>query len=97
MRWLNSITSSRDMNLSKLRRLWRTEESGVLQSLGLQRVRHDFTTQQQKQKVFQNSSSTLIFTFLLAKVRPNDVIRAKLMHIFNDFEVLDVRFKKKTE
>ena len=69
----------------------------MLQSLGVQRVRHDFTTQQQKQKVFPDSSNTLIFTFLLAKVRPNYVIGAKLMSIFNDFEVLDIRFKKKTK
>ena len=32
MKWLGSITSSMDMNLS--RRQWRTEEPGVLQSMG---------------------------------------------------------------
>ena len=30
MRWLESITDSVDMNLSKLGRQWRTEEPGVL-------------------------------------------------------------------
>lgn len=38
----------------------------------------------------------MTFTFLLANVRRNDVIRAKLMCIFKDFEVLAIRFKKKT-
>ena len=34
MRWLDSITDSMDMNLSKLREIVRTEEPGVLQSMG---------------------------------------------------------------
>ena len=36
MRWLDSITDSMDMNLSKLFEIGRTEEPGMLQSLGLQ-------------------------------------------------------------
>ena len=47
MKQLDSITDSIDMNLSKLKRQWRTEEPGVLQSMGLQRVRHDLATEQQ--------------------------------------------------
>ena len=39
-----------DMNLSKLQeRKWRTEEPGMLQPMGLQRVGHDLATQQQQQ------------------------------------------------
>ena len=34
MRWLDSITDSMDMNLSKLSEIVRTEEPGVLQSMG---------------------------------------------------------------
>ena len=44
MRWLDGITNSMDISLSKLRK-WNTEEPGVLQSLGLQRVRHDSVTE----------------------------------------------------
>ena len=46
MRWLDSITDSIDMNLSKLQEIWRIEEAGVLQSMGWQRVRHNSATEQ---------------------------------------------------
>ena len=40
MRWLDGITDSMDMNLSKLRELVMDREAGVLQSMGSQRVGH---------------------------------------------------------
>ena len=40
MRWLDGTTDSKDRNLSKLQRSWRTEELGVLQSMGPERGRH---------------------------------------------------------
>ena len=41
MRWLDGITKSMDMSLSKLRELVMDREAGVLQSMGSQRVGHD--------------------------------------------------------
>ena len=43
MRWLDSITNSMDMSLSMS--WWWTGRPGVLQSMGSQRVRHDWATE----------------------------------------------------
>ena len=48
MRWLDSITGSRDLNLSKPRRWWRTGKSVMLQSMGSQRAGHDGAIEQQQ-------------------------------------------------
>ena len=45
MRWLNGITNSMDMSLSISRSWWWTGKPGVLQSIGSQRVRHDWVTE----------------------------------------------------
>ena len=46
MRWLDSITDSMDLSLSKLFRSgWWTGRPGVLQSMGSQRVGHDWATE----------------------------------------------------
>ena len=41
MRWLNGITDSMDMSLSRPQALVMEGKTGVLQSMGSQRVGHD--------------------------------------------------------
>ena len=44
---MDDITNSMDMSLSKLREMVKDNKPGVLQSMGVQRVKHDLETEQQ--------------------------------------------------
>ena len=56
MTWLDSITDSMAMNLSKLREIGEDREAGVLQSIRSQRAGHTLATEQQQKQCILVSS-----------------------------------------
>ena len=57
MRWLDGITDSMKVNLSSSRSWWWTGKPGVPQSIGSQRVVHDWATELSSRPILSNTVS----------------------------------------
>ena len=68
MRWLDGITDSVDMNLSKLWEMLRDRKSVILQSMGSRRVGHDLVTEQQCQHASEGNSALNVSGFQFSSV-----------------------------
>ena len=67
VRWLDSITDSMDMNLSKFWKIVEDRGACMLQSIGSQRVGHDLATQQQQQHIAKHEEYRPYFTITLVE------------------------------
>ena len=90
---MDGITDSMDMSFSKLREMVKDRKPGVLQSMGLQRVGHDFATEQ--------LTTTTLIRFVMGCFEPNSSavssIRTgtvSLTHCYIQLPYLSVVLKK---
>ena len=69
MRWLDDITNLMTWVWAISRNWWRTEKPGVLQSMGLQRVRHDWVTELNLPCVICLGNSVTQYIVSMLKIR----------------------------
>ena len=66
MWWLDGIIDSVDMSLSKFKEIGSAGKPGLLQLMGLQRIRHHLATEQQQLTVYNSTNWLLLVYFFPA-------------------------------